>query len=377
MRAAGLIRATAVLWLFTVGAAQMADGQAASSDDSLEEWIGQMIMVGFRGTELGAGHPFLEDLRGLHLGGVILFDYDVSTQSDVRNIVSAQQVRSLIQQLQSASRRPLLVAVDQEGGRVRRLKEKHGFPAAPSQEELGRTDREEATREAARRTGNLLADLGINTNFAPVLDLALNPLNPVIASLGRSYGREAERAASHARWTMEEFHRAGILSAVKHFPGHGSSREDSHLGLPDVTDLWEEEELEPFRRVIREGLPDMVMTAHLYNSAWDALHPSTLSKAVVTGMLRGELGFQGVVVSDDLQMGAVDQNYTLRERIRLAVEAGVDILLFANNLRYDPRIAEKAHRTLKELVDSGVLTPERIRESYDRIVALKLKFEVR
>lgn len=342
-------------------------------EDPLDLWIGQMLMVGFRGTDLKEGDPFLQAVRDLHLGGVVLFDRDVPTRSPVRNIVSPQQVRKLTAQLQAAAGIPLLIAIDQEGGQIARLKARHGFPATPSQAELGRLDEQERTRSSAREVGELLASLGINLNFAPVLDLAVNPDNPIIAALERSYGTDPDRVERHARWTIEEFHRAGVLSAVKHFPGHGASKEDSHLGLPDVTHLWSEMELEPFRSLMSEQLPDLVMMAHLYNAQWDETYPATLSSAVITSMLRQQLGFEGVVVSDDMTMGAIVQNYSLEESIELAVKAGVDILLFGNNSSYDPQIAQKAFTILRDLVESGVLSRDRIQQSYERISDLKNK----
>ena len=343
-------------------------------EDRLDLWIGQMLMVGFRGTDLKEGDPFLQAVRDLHLGGVVLFDRDVPTRSPVRNVVSPQQVQKLTAQLQAVAEVPLLIAIDQEGGQIARLKARHGFSATPSQAQLGRWDDQERTRSSAREVGELLASLGINLNFAPVLDLAVNPDNPIIAALERSYGAEPDRVERHARWTIQEFHRAGVLSAVKHFPGHGASKEDSHLGLPDVTHLWSETELEPFSALLSEQLPDLVMMAHLYSAQWDETYPATLSDAVITGMLRQQLGFEGVVVSDDMKMGAIAQNYSLEESIELAVKAGVDILLFGNNSgSYDPQIAQKAVNILRDLVESGTLSRDRIEQSYVRILNLKEK----
>ena len=343
-------------------------------EDRLDLWIGQMLMVGFRGTDLKEGDPFLQAVSDLHLGGVVLFDRDVPTRSPVRNIVSPQQVQKLTAQLQAVAEVPLLIAIDQEGGQIARLKARHGFSATPSQAELGRWDDQERTRSSAREVGELLASLGINLNFAPVLDLAVNPDNPIIAALERSYGAEPDRVEHHARWTIEEFHRAGVLSAVKHFPGHGASKEDSHLGLPDVTHLWSETELEPFSALLSEQLPDLVMMAHLYSAQWDETYPATLSDAVITGMLRQQLGYEGVVVSDDMKMGAIAQNYSLEQSIELAVKAGVDILLFGNNSgSYDPQMAQKAVNILRDLVESGTLSRERIEQSYQRISNLKIK----
>lgn len=370
---AGLLMLVMSCSVSTPGEARPESVETRVGSEELDLWIGQMLMVGFRGTELNEGDPFLGLVGDFHLGGVVLFDYDVPSQSPVRNIASSAQVIRLTAQLQSAARIPLLIAIDQEGGKVARLKEKHGFPATLSAGELGRRDEESLTRSSARATADLLVHLGINLNFAPVLDLAVNSDNPVIAALERSYGADSDRVLRHGRWTIEEFHQAGLLSAVKHFPGHGSSREDSHLGLPDVTREWNPTELEPFRRLIQEQLPDMVMMAHLYNANWDSRYPATLSRNVVSTMLRQELGFQGVIVSDDMQMGAIVQNYTLEKGIERAVEVGIDILLFANNSSYDPEIASKAFNILRDLVDRGVISQERIQKSYLRISKLKLK----
>ncbi|MGH9340078.1 MAG: glycoside hydrolase family 3 protein [Acidobacteriota bacterium] len=344
---------------------------AHQQDRELDLWIGQMLMVGFRGTELGPDDPFLQQVRDLHLGGAILFDYDVASRSPVRNILSAEQVRALTASLQAAAGTPLFVAIDQEGGRLARLKEVRGFPATLSAAEMGRRNSEEITRKQAGEMGRLLAGLGINMNFAPVVDLAANPENPVIAGLERSYGADPELVAKHARWTIEAFHEAGIWAAVKHFPGHGSSRDDSHLGLPDVSETWSPVELAPFAELIEEELPDMVMTAHLYNSRWDSRYPATLSKPVISGILRQDLGFEGVIISDDMGMGAIVQNYTFEKAIELAINAGVDILLLGNNLTYDPDLARKAFDIVRGMVERGEISPERIRQSFQRISDLK------
>jgi len=370
---AGLLTLLMSCAVSTPGRAETESMETPAGNQDLELWIGQMLMVGFRGTELHEGEPFLEVVRDLNLGGVVLFDYDVPSRSPVRNISSSLQLSRLTTQLQSAARVPLLIATDQEGGKVARLKQKHGFPATLSAAELGLRDDESLTRSSAREIGNTLVELGINLNFAPVLDLASNPENPIIAALERSYGPDSDQVVRHGRWTIEEFHKKGLLSAVKHFPGHGSSRDDSHLGLPDVTLQWNPGELEPFRRLIQEELPDLVMTAHLYNASWDPEYPATLSRKVVDTLLRQDLGFGGVIISDDMQMGAIVENYTLEKAIQRAVEAGIDILLFANNSSYDPEIASRAFKILRDLVARGVLSPDRIQASYLRISKLKEK----
>lgn len=345
-------------------------------EEELHCWIGQMLMVGFRGLELKPDSPFLRQISELKLGGVILFDYDVQRKQRKRNIESPDQVRRLTSALQKEAAVPLFIAVDQEGGKVARLKPDQGFESARSAAELGALDQESVTREQARRMAEMLAGLGINVNFSPVVDLAADSRNPIIAGLGRSFSARPETVIRHARWTIEEFHRQEVISVIKHFPGHGSSREDSHLGLPDVTGSWTPQELEPFARLIEQRLPDMVMTAHLFHDQWDSRLPATLSPGVVNGLLRDRLGFQGVVISDDLGMQAISEHFSLEESIELAIEAGIDILLFGNNWNFDPQIARKSSEVIHGLVQSGRVSPARIFDSYQRIQALKQKYRI-
>ncbi len=347
------------------------DSATAELPAELETWIGQMLLVGFRGTELAVDSPFLQTVRDLHLGGVILFDYDVPAGSRIRNIESAEQVQRLVSRLQEVASIPLLIAIDQEGGRIARLKPVRDFPETRSQAVLGGLDDPTVTRENAALIAATLADLGINLNLAPVLDLALNPDNPVIAGLERSYGADPELVARHAGLTIDEFHKQGVLSSLKHFPGHGSSREDSHLGLPDVSQNWKEIELEPFRRLIERGLADSIMTAHLFNQSWDPVFPATLSPRVIQGMLRNELGFDGVVISDDMQMGAIVENFSFARSIQLAIEAGVDLLAISNNQVYDPQAPARAIKLIRSLVEEGQIDLLRIRQSFERIQKLK------
>ncbi len=357
---------------FFVAASLLTPTQAqAPPQHDLKHCMGQMLMVGFRGLELDPEDPFLQQVRSLHLGGTILFDYDVPSRTPQRNIRSADQLRSLTDALQAAASTPLFIALDQEGGRINRLKPRFGFPESRSQAELGRLDDEQQTRSQARRTAQLLSKLGINLNFAPVLDLAVHPDNPIIARLERSYSDDPVVVEKHARWALDEFRQAGVLAAVKHFPGHGSSRQDSHLGLPDVSNHWKPVELQPFARLVKEGLTDMVMTAHLYNSHWDPELPATLSYNVIGQMLRTRMGFHGVVVSDDMQMGAITSKFSLKEAIEKALLAGVDLLTFANNSVYDPDIAPKAVSILKRLAGQDKTIEQRIRQSCSRILGLK------
>ena len=342
----------------------------AWATDDLDVMVGQMLMAGFRGTAVTADSPVARDIRDYHLGGVVLFDYDVALKKPGRNIVDPPQVARLTKDLKALSTIPLIVSVDQEGGRVERLKPKYGFSGTPSAQELGESD-DQAVLEAGMTVGQTLALAGFNLDFAPVADVNVDPESPAIGKLGRSFSADPERVARCDELFLEGMARRGIVGCLKHFPGHGSAGADSHLGLVDVTATWSEEELIPYRKLIAKGEARMVMTAHIFNAKLDPDYPATLSRKVITGILREGLGFEGVVVTDDMNMKAITEFYGLEKSIRLAIEAGADILLFGNNLVYDPDIVPRAHAIIRKLVDDGVLTRERIAGSYRRIMRLK------
>jgi beta-N-acetylhexosaminidase len=337
----------------------------------LDVKIGQMIMVGFRGLAVADGDPVARDIRERHVGGVILFDYDVPTRTWGRNIESPGQLKTLTASLKKRAALPLFVAVDQEGGRIVRLKEKAGFPPSLSQKRLGATGDPGKTARQAETTAKTLAELGINLNFAPVVDLDLNPSNPVIGKLERSFSRNPGTVTRHALVVIDAHRRYGILTAPKHFPGHGSAAGDTHEGFVDVTGRWSAAELEPFQDLIRRGKADMIMTAHIFNGKLDPEWPSTLSRKTLTDLLRRDMGFSGVVISDDLQMKAIASRYSLETAIRKALLAGVDILLFANNSVYEEDIAARAAGVIRGLVEKGDIPRERIDESWRRILKLK------
>ena len=345
----------------------------ASEDQevSLDVKIGQMLMIGFRGLEVNAEDPIVRDIQDLYLGGVMLFDYDVLLQSPVRNIQSPEQVKALISSLQSFASLPLLVAIDQEGGKIRRLKEKFGFPPTVSHQYLGTIDDSTVTHEHASAMAQTLSELGINVNLAPVVDLNVNPGNPVIGHLERSFSADPDVVIRNALEFIKAHHEQGVLCTLKHFPGHGSSTEDSHLGLVDITKTWSPIELKPYEEIVKAGQSDMIMTAHVFNANLDPDYPATLSKAVITGILREQLGYDGVVISDDMQMGAIDKQYGFETALRATIEAGVDIITIANNLAYDENVVARSVALIKQWVEDGLISEERIDRSYRRIQRLK------
>jgi beta-N-acetylhexosaminidase len=344
---------------------------SATPGVTLDEKIGQMVMAGFRGLALNPNDPVASDLS-LHLGGTVLFDADVPTGSDIRNIQSPEQLASLTGQLQTlAATPPLLVALDQEGGNVARLGPAHGFAATLSEGELGRRGDLTLTRANAQNIAGMLSAAGVNLDLAPVVDLNRNPNNPIIGALDRSYSADPDVVTRQALEMIRAQHEAGILTTLKHFPGHGSSTTDSHLGFVDVTNTWARVELDPFANIIAAGQADVIMTAHIFNANLDPDYPATLSHAMIDGILRGELGWEGVVISDDMQMRAISDRYGYEEAVQLAVLAGVDIIAIANNSVYEENVATRTMQIIRSAVDSGAIPAERIEASYSRIMNLK------
>lgn len=341
------------------------------TDISLEQKIGQMIMVGFRGMSIDNEHWIVRDIKEHNIGGVILFDYDVPNREPIRNIESPEQVRGLNESLQGLTDIPLFIAVDQEGGRVNRLKAIYGFPDMPSHEHIGNINHPDTTRYIVDIIANTVSEAGFNINFAPVVDLNSNPDNPIIGKLGRSFSPNYTIVSAHARLFIEGHRNNGVISVPKHFPGHGSTWNDSHYGMADVTETWEDKELIPYRYLIENINVDMIMSAHIINRSWNQHHPATLSYEVMTTLLRDELGFQGVLVSDDMQMGAITEYYGLEQAVTLAVNAGIDLLVFANNSVYDPDIVAKVIDIIRTGIEKGLIPEERVIESYNRIMKLK------
>jgi beta-N-acetylhexosaminidase len=213
--------------------------------------------------------------------------------------------------------------------------------------------------------------MGINLNLAPVVDLNTNSRNPVIGKFERSFSHDPAIVTRHALAVIEAHHRHGVLTTLKHFPGHGSAGGDTQRRSVDVTDHWSPMELEPFRNLIKYGEADLIMTAHIINRKLDPIWPATLSKHIVTDRLRRDMGFGGVVIADDLQMKAIRDHYTLERAVTQAILAGVDLLVLANNSVYEEDVAARVIAAIKEAIRKGVFSSAQIDESWERIRRLK------
>lgn len=339
----------------------------ALSDDELKKMIGRMLIVGFDGDSVDERSKIVKQIQKYNLGGVILFDRHFHDRTKTKNISSPQQLKMLTASLKSFAKKPLLISVDQEGGRVARLKPAYGFDATPSAKVVSEMD-EYMTKHVYDSLAKTLKNSSINCDFAPVVDLALNPKNSVIVGLNRSYGSSPKEVVKYSKIFINSLKNENILSVAKHFPGHGSSLGDSHEGFVDVSKTWSEVELEPYKELIKSDSLSMIMSAHVFNSKLDEKYPATLSHNVNTKLLREKLHFRGVVVSDDLQMGAILKHYTLKEIVTLSINAGIDMLLFGNQL---------ATQDIDELIElifiqvkSGEISYARILESNKRVELL-------
>jgi beta-N-acetylhexosaminidase len=321
------------------------------------------LIVGWRGETYDLADPIMQAVAAGKVAGIILFNRDVLT-GQARNIRSPDQVRRLTADLQAASPHPLLIAIDQEGGAVQRLRAADGFQETPSAAALGAGTPATAAAAFDQQAAQLAA-LGITLNFAPVVDLALNPDNPVIAGKERSFGTDPQAVTAYARLSLQAHRRHGVTACLKHFPGHGSSREDSHLGLTDVTDVWQPSELQPYRDLAAEA--PAVLVAHVMQRHLDPDRPATLSPPIIGELLRQQIGFAGVTISDDMQMGAITAAWPFPESAIASLAAGCDLLIYGNNLQWQPNVVDDLERAIDVALQQGRLQEAQLQASWQRI----------
>lgn len=338
------------------------------SAQSLEQMAGQMIVVGFPGDSVddSSVRAIREEISAGLLGGVMFLKTNVASLGAVKAINTA--LRSANTDL------PPFITIDQEGGAVERLTEDVGFPETPAAQVVAETMTTDGALKTYRSMAQRLAQLGFTVNFGPVADVNTNPDNPVIGRFGRSFSSDAWTVFEYSAAFLEAHHEAGILTAMKHFPGHGSSTEDSHEGFVDLTETWDESELGPYKYLMRMKAPvDMIMVGHLYNARFggEGELPATLSPYWIGERLRGELQFNGVVITDDLEMGAIREHFGFEETILRAVRAGVDVLLYSNTVDTRRSLASEIRAVLVAEAERDPAFRARIEESYRRIVALK------
>ncbi|MBU0923431.1 glycoside hydrolase family 3 protein [bacterium] len=340
--------------------------------EQIERMISRMVIIGFKGETANSNDQIYSDVKS-GLGGVILFDKDPTDKSKVKNIKNKEQLKKLTAQLQSVSKQKLLISIDQEGGIVQRLKKEDGFIDTPKASNVAIMG-ENFARKTYKSLALDLKESGINNDFAPVVDLAINKQNKVIVTKGRSFGESSKEVIKYSSIFVDELRKQNVISVLKHFPGHGSSLSDSHLGFVDITNTWNEKELEPYRYFIKNNKVDMIMTAHVFNEKLDDKYPATLSHNVNTKLLRYKLGFDGVLVSDDLQMYAISKHYDLKQTVTLAINSGVNMLLFANQ-QSKPINLKQIVDTIYTQILSEEISLEEIIKSNKKIDSMMAKYK--
>jgi beta-N-acetylhexosaminidase len=337
---------------------------------TLEQMAGQMIVVGFQGDDAddASVEKLREEIAAGRLGGVMLL------KTNVKNLEAVAQMNAAFRD--ASPDLPPFITVDQEGGSVERLTKAVGFAEIPNAAAIAARNSPEEAEAVYGKMAKGIADLGFSVNFGPVADVNVNKNNQIIAKFGRSFSADPAEVAAYDEAFIRAHHAAGVLTALKHFPGHGSSTADSHEGFVDITETWKPSELDPYRALIADGDVDMVMVGHLYHADYSdagSQTPSSLSPQWITGMLRDELKYDGVVISDDLEMGAIREHFTLEETVTKAVRAGMDVLLFSNTAKYRASLGQEILDILLAEAAADPAFAERIEQSYNRIVALKAR----
>ncbi|MGO4544049.1 beta-N-acetylhexosaminidase [Paenibacillus sp. 2TAB23] len=329
---------------------------------TLDEKIGQLVLVGVEGTTLQA--PTTELIDTYHVGGFILYKNNITNPNQTLKLLNALKERN------TKNEAPLWLSIDQEGGKVSRMPD--DFVKIPPAATIGKRDNAAYTREVGSALGTEVRSLGFNMDFAPVLDINSNPDNPVIGN--RSFGTDAKTVTTHGIETMKAIQSEQVAAVVKHFPGHGDTSVDSHLDLPVVNKSMAELqafELLPFKEAIKQKA-DAIMVAHLLIPKLDKTYPASLSKTIVTDLLREELGYDGVVITDDMTMGGITEHFDVGESAVRSIQAGTDIILIGHDYKTQISVI----KALKLAARDGAIAKEMLDKSVYRILSLKQKYEL-
>lgn len=336
--------------------------EAMINNMTIEEKIGQMVIVGVEGDAISSNIQRM--IQEYHVGGFIFMGKSVKNTTQLLKLVND------IKTTNSDNETPLFLSIDQEGGRVDRLPDE--FKEYPTNEEIGKINNKELSYNIGRAMAYEISSFGFNMDFAPVLDINSNPKNTVIGD--RAFGTSSQIVSSLGVETMKGLRDSNVISVVKHFPGHGDTAVDSHVGLPKVNkDLrsLNSSELIPFREAIKNNV-DGIMIAHILLPKIDSKYPATLSKVVISDILRGHMGFKGVVITDDMTMGAITKNYRVGDAAVQSINAGSDIILIAHD--YSKGI--DVINSIVSAVNNGNIKMDRIDESLYRILKLKEKYKL-
>ncbi|SEN01606.1 beta-N-acetylhexosaminidase [Paenisporosarcina quisquiliarum] len=331
------------------------------SDLSLEEKVGQMIFAGIKGTDIT--NETKKIISTHQVGGIILF------KDNLKNANQSVSLLNAIKQENTNNKVPLFLGVDEEGGRISRLPE---LTKLPTNEELGKRNDISLSYNIGKLLGKELSAFGFNLDFAPVLDINSNPHNPIIGD--RSFGTDAELVSELGLQMMKGIQSEQVISVIKHFPGHGDTAVDSHKELPIIQKSLEELqalELIPFKHAVEQGA-EVVMVGHILLPKIDSTYPASISERIITDVLREQLGYEGIIITDDMTMKAILNNLEIGESAVSAVKAGNDIVLVAHNYAN----VKKAIDSIIKAIENGEITEQRIDESVKRILSIKKKYNL-
>jgi len=330
----------------------------------IEKMAGKLLVIGYPGstTEAGSTKALAKHIAAGRAGGALFLRH---------NVKSGAQSKAMARQFIAANRQSL-IAIDQEGGKVQRLGKKHGFTSIPTAQWMAANRTVAQAKKLYAQAGRELKAAGFNMNMAPSVDVH-DPKNPVIGKYGRSFSTDVERIAAYAGAFVDGFAAAGVACSLKHFPGHGSSRGDSHDGFVDITNPWNQVELVPFQKLGAKS--PMIMGGHLFHPDFsNGKSPVTFSQKALISKLRKGLGYQGVILTDDLDMGAIRKSFQLKEAIILALAAGNDLLLLSNSLSYDADLPADAVRWISSAVKEGRISQAGLKASYNRVMRVRKSF---
>jgi len=338
------------------------------ADEQLNKMIGQMLMMGFQGSSANApgAKRLAKQINAGQVGGVVMLGYNFKSKSAVKGLTSLFK--------RAAGNQKVFLAVDMEGGSVQRLGSKLGYPRIPSARTTAKRQTPAQAKATFRKLAQISRDAGFNMNLGPVADLRVNPANKVIAKWGRSYGPDPQKVTKYARAFVQAHNEMGVITVLKHFPGHGSSTGDSHHGFVNISKTWTSKELTPFQSLIKSNDAPAIMPGHLLHNkiASDGV-PVSISKPAISGLLRGKLGYRGLVISDDLQMGAIASNYGYTNTLIRAINAGIDVLMISNSRKPDKDLPRKTIAIISKAVKAGKIPRAKIQAAYKRILQAKKK----
>lgn len=330
----------------------------------IEKMASQLLITGFPGGSAGdkSTKALTSHIAKGRVGGALFLRHNVKSGKAVKQMASA---------MIGASRQGLL-AIDQEGGKVQRLGKKQGFTAIPTARWMAENKSVSEAQAFYTKAGRELRAAGFNMNMAPSVDIH-DPKNPVIGKYDRGFSTDVERISAYAGAFVKGFASAGVACSLKHFPGHGSSRSDSHDGFVDISKTWSPDEIVPFKKLA--SISPMIMGGHLFHPEFsNGKSPVTFSQKALANKLRRGLGYKGIILTDDLDMGAIRKSFQLREAIILSLAAGNDLLLLSNSLNYDEALPVKATRWISDAVKEGRVSSGQIKASYARVMAVKKRY---